>query len=171
MYRFMRFINSAGVGFVQEIVSIRQALMLVGKVQFKKWLLVLGFSSLYEGPGEDYATLSLVRAKFCEAIAAENSNADKQAEAFIVGIFSDLNIALGEDMDIVLKDLPVSREIKEALKGENNYLRIILDIVLAYEKVDIKSIELLSYAMNINADKLKDLYFDSIEWAKKIEFK
>ena len=171
MYRFMRFINSAGFGFVQEIVSIRQALMLVGKIQFKKWLLVLGFSRLYDGPGEGYAALSLVRAKFCEAIAAENGDTDKQAEAFIVGIFSDLHIALGEDIDIVLKDLPVSREIKEALKGESNYLRIILDIVLAYEKMDIKSIELLSYAMNINTDKLKDLYFDAIEWAKKIEIK
>ena len=76
---------------------------------------------------------------------------------------------LREDINTVLCDLPVSKEIKHALKGENNYLRMALDLVLAYEKMDINTIELLSLAIGIKSDRIKDLYFESIEWVNKLE--
>ena len=172
MYRFMKFINSAYFGFVQEITNIGQAIMLVGEKQIRKWLLVVGFSEIYKGTNEDYTITSLIRAKFCEVIVREKysqDNKDKQNEAFITGIFSDIHIVLGEDINIILKDLPVSKDIKAALKGEDNYLRMVLDLVLAYEKVEINTIELLSLVMEIKPEKLKDLYFEAIEWSNKLE--
>ena len=60
-------------------------------------------------------------------------------------------------------------EIKAALLGEENTLKTILDLVKAYEKMDVKIIVDLSSKLNINKTDLFELYSESIDWINEID--
>ncbi|NLL31676.1 MAG: diguanylate phosphodiesterase, partial [Clostridiales bacterium] len=58
--------------------------------------------------------------------------------------------------------------IKEALLGVESILRNILDLVLAYEKVEEDKIVKLCNLLGVDEGKLWDAYFYSLDWSKKI---
>lgn len=67
-YKFLKFINSSYFNFLQEIKSIRQAIILIGREELRKWLSILTvveMSSINSG----YANSIIIRAKFCEEIS------------------------------------------------------------------------------------------------------
>lgn len=166
-YKFFNFINSSYFNFFYEIGSIKQAIMLIGRYELRKWLSILSVVEMSSGKNNEYAKNTVIRAKFSEEIA--QIIAPKEAEAaFMVGLFSNLHIMIEKDIDYVVDTLPVTYEIKQALLGEDNILRNILDLVLAYEKVDEEEIRTLTSRLNIKEGLLWKIYSNCLSWSKKI---
>src|SRR5699024_11481336 len=67
-YKLLRYINSVTFDIPNEIKSIKQAIMLMGLKETKKWFQVLLFRDLGQEDGRTNALIqaSLVRAKTCE---------------------------------------------------------------------------------------------------------
>ena len=166
-YKFLRFINSSYFSFLQEIKSIKQSIVLIGRKELRKWLSILSvveMSSINDG----YAQSIIIRAKFCEEIAKEIKFKDESA-AFMVGLFSNIHNMIEQEIDYVVEELPLNIEIKKALLGEQNILRDILDLALAYEKIDSDLIDRIRKKMNISEGLLWRLYSKSIEWSSNID--
>ena len=166
-YKFFNFINSSYFNFFNEIGSIKQAIMLIGRYELRKWLSILSVVEMSSSKNDEYAKNTVIRAKFSEEIA--QIIAPKEAEAaFMVGLFSNLHIMIEKDIDYVVNTLPVTYKIKQALLGEDNILRNILDLVLAYEKLDEKEITDLASKINIKEGLLWKIYSNCLTWSKKI---
>ena len=166
-YKFLKFINSSYFNFLQEIKSIRQAIILIGREELRKWLSILTvveMSSINAG----YANIIIIRAKFCEEIANIISP-NYVPQAFMVGLFSNMHQMIEKNIDYVVKELPLNSEIKNTLLGEQNVLKDILDLALAYENVDSDKITEMRKKMSINEDLLWRLYSKSIEWCSNID--
>ncbi|WP_294188024.1 HDOD domain-containing protein [uncultured Clostridium sp.] len=166
-YKFLKFINSSYFNFLQEIKSIRQAIILIGREELRKWLSILTvveMSSINSG----YANSIIIRAKFCEEISNIISS-NYAPQAFMVGLFSNMHQMIEKNIDYVVKELPLNSEIKNALLGEQNVLKDILDLALAYEKVDSDKITEMRKKMSINEDLLWRIYSKSIEWCSNID--
>lgn len=166
-YKFLKFINSSYFNFLQEIKSIKQAIILIGREELRKWLSILTvveMSSVNDG----YANSIIIRAKFCEEIAKIIYCKD-ESSAFMVGLFSNIHLMMEKDVDYVVKELPLNAEIKNALLGEQNILKDILDLALAYENVDSDKITEMRKKMSINEGLLWRLYSKSIEWCSNID--
>ena len=80
----------------------------------RKWVTLLAMADLDDKPHELIVT-ALVRGKMCE-LAAESRPAREREEYFTVGMFSVVDALLDSPMDVVLSSLPLSDEIKEALR-------------------------------------------------------
>lgn len=166
-YKFLKFINSSYFNFLQEIKSIRQAIILIGREELRKWLSILTvveMSSINSG----YANSIIIRAKFCEEISNIISS-NYAPQAFMVGLFSNMHQMIEKNIDYLVKELPLNSEIKNALLGEQNVLKDILDLALAYEKVDSDKITEMRKKMSINEDLLWRIYSKSIEWCSNID--
>ncbi|MCI6691638.1 MAG: EAL domain-containing protein [Clostridium sp.] len=166
-YKFLKFINSSYFNFLQEIKSIRQAIILIGREELRKWLSILtvvGMSSINSG----YANSIIIRAKFCEEISNIISS-NYAPQAFMVGLFSNMHQMIEKNIDYVVKELPLNSEIKNALLGEQNVLKDILDLALAYENVDSDKITEMRKKMSINEDLLWRIYSKSIERCSNID--
>ena len=166
-YKFLKFINSSYFNFLQEIKSIRQAIILIGREELRKWLSILTvveMSSINDG----YANIIIIRAKFCEEIANIISP-NYAPQAFMVGLFSNMHQMIEKNIDYVVKELPLNSEIKNALLGEQNVLKDILDLALAYENVDSDKITEMRKKMSINEDLLWRIYSKSIERCSNID--
>lgn len=165
-YKFLKFINSAYFNFLQEVKSIKQAIVLIGREELRKWLSIMTFVRM-SSENNEYAKNTIIRAKLCEEIARE-IKCKEEASAFMVGLFSNIHMMIEKDVEYVVETLPLNIQIKNALLGKDNLLKDILDITIAYENMDKEEIIRLSEKMNINKSKLVELYYKSIEWSIEV---
>lgn len=165
-YKFLRFINSSYFSFLQEIKSIKQAIMLIGREELRKWLSILSVVEM-SSTNDEYAKNIIIRAKFCEEIA-KALKVKEDASAFMVGLFSNIHLMIEKDINYVVDNLPLNVEIKKALLGDENMFRDILDLALAYEDIDSDRIGKLCNKLCISEGSLWGLYCKSIEWCSNI---
>ena len=128
--RLLRYINSAFFGFSHEIGSVRQALMLLGLENVRRWATLTIVGSL-EGKPSELTITALVRARFCE-LAAQPLNLDG-AKLFTVGLFSLIDAMLDTPLDEVLAELPFPPDMQEALLNHTGSMGALLECVAAME--------------------------------------
>lgn len=165
-YKFLRFINSAYFNFLYEIKSIKQAIILIGREELRKWLSILSVVEISSGKSDEYAKNIIIRAKFCEEIASICN--EDASSAFMVGLFSNLHLMIEKDVEYLVENLPVNMKIKKALLGEDNIFRNILELSLAYEMLDNENITKQCNKLKVNKGALWNSYCKAIEWSKNI---
>jgi c-di-GMP-related signal transduction protein len=170
-YKLLKFINSATFSFQAKIKSIRQALTMLGLVEFKKWVSLLVLSEMGNDKPQELMLNSMLRAKFCEFLAAKVKMHDDCADMFLLGMFSSIDAFIDRPMHDIVAELPLSDMIKDALCGKNNKFREILDIVIAYEKGDWSEWSRLLSMFKINEFEFPEIYLNSMEWVQKIFMK
>ena len=167
-YRVLRCINSAAFGIRREIQSIRQALVLLGLDQVRKWASVWSLAGLNGGASSELVTMAILRARSCELLAAQTVGADDASEYFLLGLCSLLEAMLGQPMATALAELPLSENIRGALLGEQNLARHILDAVIAHERGEWDEASRIVAALAVPADALPLAYADSLRWAREL---
>ncbi len=164
-YRLLRYINSASFGRRDPVDSIARASMILGQRNLAKWLQAVLMSDMNRTPkGKELVFQSVRRAKFLEQLGRALLKPPAQPDSlFVLGLFSLLDTLLGMPMDQVTKDLPLTLELVQALRGEPNQSRLLLDFALKLEHADWMSVreELLAMklpftaASAMNADALR----------------
>lgn len=165
-YKLMRFINSPAFSLRFPISSIRQAIALLGQKELLKWVSLVTLRNVgYDKPDELVVT-AVTRARFCEMMAQATGFKNKSADLFLIGLFSLLDVFLGQPMEEVLMDLPLTKEVKQALRGEEGNYGSFLSLVLLYEKGNFD--QALNIAVNdYQIEPLQAMlcYLDSLELA------
>jgi len=159
-YKLLRYINSATFSLRCEVDSIKDAVVLLGQDNIKKWLSLILMSRMGKDKPNELIVVALTRARMCELLA-EELHPDIQPKIFIVGLFSVLDALMDTPMTDLLDTVILSSAIKFALLDHEGRHGEILDIVLAYEQFRFD--ELDNFTM-IN-QKLRQYYLDSVEWA------
>ncbi len=166
-YRVLRSVNSAGFGLRREVHSIREALLLLGLDQVRKWSAIWALAGLNRGPTE-LVTMTVIRARCCELIGQALDRSDQGAAYFLLGLCSLLDVLLGHPMEAVLGELPLDPEIHAALSGETNPARRALDAVIHFEQGRWDDAAAVATSLGLDADTLPDAYADALGWARKL---
>lgn len=164
-YRVLRSVNSAAFGLRREIHSIREALLMLGLEQVRKWASLWTLAALNRGPSE-LVTMTIVRARTCENLGAAVGRADQGY--FLLGMCSLLDVLLGVPMKQALQDLPVPDEIRAALSGEKNPARSLLDVVVHYERGEFLPAAEGAAAAGLDEDALAESYRGALQWARAL---
>ncbi len=130
--RVLQCINSAAFAIRREVRSIREALVLLGMGPIRKWASVWCLAKLSVGRTSELATMAMLRARACELLAEDLDDVDAH-EMFLVGLCSLLDAMLDRPMHEALGELPLSEPARNALLGEPNALRSVLNAVMVYE--------------------------------------
>lgn len=168
-YKLLRLINSPAIRPKYEISSIKQAVVLLGLIEIKKWIYVLAIRGLDEDNDSTSTSqlihLSLTRAKLGEYLAQVEQNPQNKSKYFLLGLLSCVDSFLHMPMEFILAELPVTKDIKEALLGKENQFKKVLDVMEAAERFKRNSPSLRQYPYKISDDELFDIYSKSNEWA------
>jgi EAL and modified HD-GYP domain-containing signal transduction protein len=167
-YRVLRCINSAAFGIRREIQSIRQALVLLGLDQVRKWASVWALAGLNGGASSELVTIAILRARSCELVAANARNADDASEYFLLGLCSLLEAMLGQPMATAVAELPLSENIRQALLGQENDARHVLDAVIAHERGEWDEAASIANKISVPRDVLPHAYADALKWAREL---
>jgi EAL and modified HD-GYP domain-containing signal transduction protein len=167
-FKLLKLINSPAVPTRSKVNSITQAIVLLGLNEIRKWVYVLGVRETSLGKSEKLNELMrtcLIRGKMCESIGKLTNQPSANSGYFMAGMFSLIDSILGIPMEKILADLPLSDEICNALKGENNDYRQVLDLVIAAEKGDWPAVNKISNAFQIKENEVYRIYKEALQWS------
>lgn len=164
-YKLLRFINSPTYGSSQEITSLKHALVYIGEAELKKFIALLALSDLAEDKTRELMRMSLFRAKFCEQVGQQLNNKDNPPKAFLTGLLSMIDGILDRDIQSVVDILPIDKEIKSALLGENIYLKHYLDLAKHCEQGQWLDSEEIAQQFGLAMDDCSAAHIEAISWA------
>lgn len=136
VYKLLRYLNSPLLGLRSEVHSIRQAMSLLGEIEFRRWVSIVAIVAMASDKPPELIRTALTRAFFCEEISRTVGMTPQSANLFLMGLLSVTDALLDRPIDHVLSTLPVSPEIRTALCGGANRFRDVYDTLLAYERAD-----------------------------------
>lgn len=130
-YKLLKLVNSVAFMPGRHIESFSQALVLLGRRQLQRWLMLLLFA---RPPGSETASPLLPqaaqRATLLEGIAKRRGlSRDDWDHAFMIGMFSLLDILFGVPLAEVLAPLHLSDEVTGALLDGHGQLGAFLQTV------------------------------------------
>ena len=158
-YNLLRFINSAFFSLPRRVESIRDALVLLGAINVRKWATLMALADAQDKPRELVVT-GLVRARMCELLAQAYQHRDAEG-AFTTGLFSVVDALTDRSMVELLSTLPLSSEIIQALLNHEGSKGRILRSAIAYERGNFGELGDLPPTRI----PLSDLYTQAVQWA------
>jgi len=164
-YRVLRSVNSAAFVGGREITSIRQALVLLGIDQVRKWASVWSLAGLGGGSASETMSLALIRARCCELIGQRLSGSEAADQLFLLGLCSLLDTILSRPIELAIADVQVPTDVRDALLGVRNFARTVLDGVIAVERADWTRATTIAADAGIPESVLSKAYADALPWA------
>ena len=167
-YKLLRYVNSAALGIRNEISSIKQALVMLGEREVKKWITLLALAGMGEDQPHEMVRVSLTRARLLENLASAANLGDQKGDLFLLGLFSLIDAVIGRPMLEILAGLPIAYQIKNALLGHDNRLRQLFDVVLAYEKANWDAFSAAAKSAGLDEKAVPEAYLQALEWTNQI---
>ncbi|WP_026905882.1 EAL and HDOD domain-containing protein [Paucisalibacillus globulus] len=170
-YKLLRLLNSPAIGLVYKIKSIKQAIVLLGLIELRKWVYVLSFREHLEKSDptiDEVIKLCLTRAKACELISLHIGRRQASSSLFLTGLFSLIEPIFKKPLTEILLDLPLDQEIKATLLGKETSLTPVINLVCSAEKGDWGKMEQLVNELGLNAEKYNELYKKSLKWGREV---
>ena len=112
-YKLFRLINSAFFALPQQVESIRQAVVMLGRNQLRSWISMLALNSLNDCPAA-LMEMAITRGKMCEYLA-KMTKKPQYDSYFTVGLFSVLDALMKQPLAKLVSSLPLSDDVKSAI--------------------------------------------------------
>lgn len=174
--QLLKFVNSGSFHFRKKISSIRQILTLMGRTPLTEWLMLMVYStnSTEEESEAETPLLQLLqnRTNLMVAVSKQikDSNIqDLSSKVYFLGVISLLDSLFNVKMEIILDELSVDNEIKDALSSEESILGEIYMFAKNLETFNVKDVESFCDKHNIETEELEKLTFDIIRSATEFE--
>jgi c-di-GMP-related signal transduction protein len=163
-YRLLRYLNSPVFGLALEIKSIRHAIAVLGERELRRWIRLVVTVGAAEQKCSELVLMGLVRARFCELLSHKLK---LNTDLFLLGLLSVMDAILEVRMDVLLEQLPIDREAKAALLGQNSSLRPLYQLMLAQESGEWPRSSEIAKGMNVSDDDVASISWQATQWAQE----
>jgi c-di-GMP-related signal transduction protein len=169
-YRLLRYLNSPLLGLRAPVQSVRHGLNVMGETELIRWIRMATTMSMGQEKSSDLVLASLVRARFCELLAARVKHIE--SDVFLMGLVSLMDAILEVPIGLVIEELSLSAETKAQLlcakRGGTTPLSPIYDLMLAREAGEWEAVTKLAKEMDLSLYFINKSYNDSMRWAHEI---
>jgi c-di-GMP-related signal transduction protein len=163
-YRLLRYLNSPLFGFSLEIKSVRHAMAVLGEREMRRWIRLVVTVSAAEQKCSELVLMGLARGRFCELLSARLK---LSTDLFLMGLLSIMDAILEVAMDVLLQQLPVERETKAALLGQQSSLRPLYRLMLAQESGEWGQSSELAKQLQLTDEEVASTWWDAMQWAQE----
>ncbi len=167
-FKLLKLINSPAFYTNSKINSVKQALVLLGFKEIRKWIMVVMLRDLGKNKPDEVLKTCLIRAKMAEMIANLCKMEHRKNEMFIMGLFSMIDTLMDQDLYSIIGGLPLEDDIKEAMMGKENKLHDMFMVILYYEKGNWDEMVRDTKLLKIDYHEIPDIYYSSLAWANKV---
>lgn len=160
-YKMLRVVNSAAFSLATQVDTIRQAIVVIGLDELRRWASLMALS-LNDGKSNELLVTAMIRARMCQ-ILSEKKMVDDTNVYFTAGLFSLMDALMDAPLAEILEPMPFSDELKSGVIELSGCIGETLKAVLAYEKGDWSHIDI----PGIDGDDISGSYMQSLEWTKQ----
>jgi len=163
-YKLLRYINSAYYKRVIEVNSIKQALVLLGEAEIRRFISMIALAQLVTDKPIELIKASFIRAKFLDLISLPLNLQARRSELFTLGLFSMIDALLDQPMGAIMEKLPLSTAVVDALVRGEGELTPYLNLAQNYEKGDWQEVGAATSSLDIAEDKIPPIFLEACEW-------
>lgn len=166
-YALLKMANSAYFAVHHETTSVRQALVRVGISQLKQWIYLLSFENNQgeqDSTSEEMLKTSFLRANFASELAKKLKKLPiTPSEAYLMGMFSTLEYMIDAPIDEILYEIPIVKEVKDALIYQEGMAGKLYQLVLHYERAEWAETKEIAEELGIHTNQLAQIYMECVE--------
>ena len=170
-YKLLKLINSPIIGRVYKIKSIKQAIVLLGLKELRKWIFLLSFRETVKKNNQvpdEAVKMCFIRAKASELIALNLGKGSESSSYFLVGMFSLIDTLMKQPIEKIMKQLPLEQDIKETILGHQTLYSDVYHLVVGMERAQWDEIDRLAEIMGMEKQKLFHLYNEAMKWTREV---
>lgn len=164
-YKLLRYVNSSLFMRQSEISSIKQALVSLGIKELKRFIGLMFATNMNAEKPTELINISMARAKFCELITSQISKTSDISLSFLVGLLSKIDAILDENLETILKKLPLSDEIKKPLLTHKGTLAVVIKLVDFIEKAQWDKVDIAAEKLKLDKETVLKDYNEALAWA------
>lgn len=167
----LRLVNSVGMRTRTTISSLRQAIVILGRQQFGRWLQLLLFADPARPGANPLLTLAATRGRLAELIAEKANPGDRRMRdsAYMAGVLSLTPTLLGRSLEDILPLLRLAAPVEEALLNGKGSLGAVLAMCAALESGVAEELqEAHTRLASLSAETLNACHSEAIAWASEI---
>ena len=147
-FKLMRYINSPAFGLSVEVTTFRHAIMLLGYQRLKRWLALLLAAGSRDASMKPVIYAAVRRGLLMEELGRDSGADDeRRGELFVCGVFSLLDRLMHQPFDELLKSIPVSDAVRDALMHGRGPHQPYLALVQAVESAALFDIRAATEAL------------------------
>lgn len=169
-YKLLQLINKSPKRTKTKIRSIKQAILMLGLTELKKWIYLLAMREVNRRNDTDVFSelmrISLFRAKVCEKVAKLHYR-QNFSEYFLIGLFSLIDSLLRRPMSMILQQLPFSEEIAETIGGGETEMSPYLQFSTALSKADWEQVEKYAEKLELTKEAVIQIQVEAEEWVEE----
>jgi EAL and modified HD-GYP domain-containing signal transduction protein len=164
-YKLLRYANSPIFRRRTEIATIKQALVILGSAELKRFLGLMFATNVNPDKPSELINAAMTRAKFCEMVAHDINAPVDTSIAFLTGLLSLIDAILDEKLESILLKLPLAQEIKDALTSKKGVLSALIVLVEQIEHADWDKTTIVMKKLGLSKEKVVKDYNEAIAWA------
>ncbi|RYF76657.1 MAG: HDOD domain-containing protein [Comamonadaceae bacterium] len=169
-FKLLRFINSSGFGLTTEVKSFRHAVMILGLNKLFRWATLLMTTARPGGAAPAAGTTAVVRGRLMELLALETGLSHDQCDqAFVTGVFSQLDILLGLPLERALSELNLPASITDALLHGRGGWAPYLSMTKACENGDEAVFDAAARQLGLSTWQVNGAHLQALIWADLVE--
>ncbi|MCL6745800.1 MULTISPECIES: EAL domain-containing protein [Kosakonia] len=159
--------NTRGIsGFRNQ--SLRDIVVYLGISEMRRFVLVACLTSFEDVTNTEIYYLSLIRAKFCELVAARTSSNNISNDAFMAGLFSLLDVILGLPLEELMAQIAVSSEVAKALETNSGELYPYVRLARLYEQRMWDEASDVAHEIGLPSSAISELMNQAAKWADEL---
>ncbi|MEI6702145.1 MAG: EAL domain-containing protein [Deltaproteobacteria bacterium] len=172
-YNLLRLVNSVALGTREKIKTLRQAILMLGINQLRRWIQLSLFAGQdSRGINHPLLEMAAVRGRLMENMVEQLSDrvvGDEEAEeAFMVGILSLLDVLFETTLEEIISKLNLDDITSSALLKREGQLGKMLTLTEKLEIADFDAVTDLLRECGISMDQLLTAQLDAFNWRSSI---
>ena len=167
-FNLLRFINSSGFGLQVQVTSFRHAVMILGMKKLFRWAALLLTTSRASGSPPAVGQTAVVRGRLMELLAAELLSQEDVDNAFVIGVFSLLDVMLGMPIERALKSISLPGSATDALLHNRGLFAPFLELTRACESGDEEAFARSAQALQLTSHQVNWAHLQALAWAESL---
>ncbi len=167
-FKLLRYINSSGFGLMSEVTSFRHAAAILGYKKLFRWLALLLATIPGSAASPAIARTAITRARMMELLAKDTLSDEDADNAFVVGIFSMLDVMLGVPMEKALAEITLSEPVVMALRDNTGLFGSYLQLARAVEQRDFDNLDFLASALGVQGWRVSSVHLAALAWVEQL---
>ncbi|MDQ7066780.1 MAG: HDOD domain-containing protein [Sulfurimonas sp.] len=171
--QLLQFINSGSFSFRNKISSIHHVLTLVGRIPLGQWLMLMIYSkSVSKDKKSPLMLMVKHRTELMESILTAlepNVRSNMLGEAYFVGVLSLIDTVFGVELEILLAQMNISQEVREAILNEKGTLGEIFKLVKDIEKFDSYAVDVFEKKHTLDRGSIEQIVFQAMQDVNSFE--
>lgn len=165
-FRLLRYLNSPMFGFRSEICSVKQALMILGENETRRWCRLAVTLEISHDRTSDLMLAALTRGRFCELLGPRLGSGDM--DLFLLGLLSLMDSILEIPIESVVDALSIHQDIKLALMQKDSPLMSLYNLMLAVEAGEWDTVTRLCDDIHLSEPVVSGAQWKAMEWAQQV---